>query len=184
MYLVQSIPHFRVRKGELSICGTLCFGIWVWANQSDAEYDAGPTDSISFRILIENPGFTTSMLHFAGKHGAELKRTVSSDNLGEAAGFGWYNVTWKLSDFTVTGSPNYGAGIFVVPVSVRTYRCWRRTRARCLVEYPQNASSVSLIVFCQDRGYDDVWTVRNYFAASGIPLTVYVDTTTLDTAGF
>ena len=43
--------HFRVRKGELSICGcTLCFGIWVWANQSDAEYDVAATDSISFRI--------------------------------------------------------------------------------------------------------------------------------------
>ena len=143
------------------------------------------TDSISFRILIENPGIhylQCSILQ--ASTGAELKRTVSSDGLYEAAGFGWYNVTWKLSDFTVTGSPNYGAVFSSFQFQFGLAGAGGGQGRVALSNIRKNASSVSLIVFCQDRGYDDVWTVRNYFAASGIPLTVYVDTTTLDTAGF
>lgn len=143
------------------------------------------SDSISFRILIENPGihYIQCSILQSGT-GAELKKTVSSDGLYEAAGFGWYNVTWKLSDFAVTGSPNYSNPFTSFQFQFGLAGSGGGQGRVALSNIRRNASSGSYIVFCQDRGYDDVWTVRNYFSAAGINLSIYVDTTTLDTAGY
>jgi len=141
-------------------------------------------DSISMRLYIEDPSsaryFGITLVQGANN----LKRSVNSDGMYEAGGFGWYTITWKLSDFTVTGSPDYGSDWTLMELQFGGVSLGGGFGRFAVSNIRKNAGSCGYIIFSQDRAYDDLWTVKDIFAATGVPLTVFVGCDKLDTVGY
>lgn len=141
-------------------------------------------DSISMRLYIEDPSsaryFGITLIQGANN----LKRSVNSDGMYEAGGFGWYTITWKLSDFTVTGSPDYNSDWTLMELQFGGVSLGGGFGRFAVSNIRKNSGSCGYIIFSQDRSYDDLWTVKDIFAATGVPLTVFVGCDKLDTAGY
>ncbi len=143
------------------------------------------TDSIAFRVYVESPG-----IHYIqcallqSSSGAELKRSVSADGLYEAAGAGWYNVVWKLSDFTVTGTPNYSNPITSIQLQFGLSSSGPGQGRVAVSNVRRNAASGSFVIYTADRNYSEQYDVSRYFSAAGVPLNIYTDASKLDQSGY
>jgi len=144
------------------------------------------TDSISMRVFIEDPASARFMqiALVQASTGATLKRSVNSDGLYEAGGWGWYTITWKLSDFTVTGSPNYSNDWTLMELQFGGVSLGGGFGRYAVSNIRKNAASCGYVIFTQDAAYDDLWTVSDLFSSTGVPLTVFVRCDKLDTAGY
>lgn len=132
------------------------------------------TDSISFRFFSDDPSairfFQLTIVQ--GAH--NIKRSATSDGSYDAGGWGWHTITWKLSDFTVTGSPDYGSDFTLFEFQIGLGGTGGGQGRVALSKLRKNAASSSFVLFSNDAGYDDVMDAKDIFASSGVPLNVYL----------
>lgn len=143
------------------------------------------TDSVSMRIKVEK----ASTLRFVQVQLVQgtvvLSNSVTSDGAIEAGEHGWYNITWKLSDFSATGgSADYGSDFTSFRWQIGAGGSGGAIGKIAVSKFMKNASSAGYVIFSQDSGYDDAWTARHIFAATGIPLTIYANAALLDQATY
>lgn len=143
------------------------------------------TDSISLRVYVENPSSLRylSIMLLQSSTGANISKASSADGTYEAGGFGWYNITWKLSDFTVSGVPNYSAVFDSFRLQIGNAGSGGGQGRIAISDLRKNAQASSYILFSQDHGYDSAWAMRDLFSTTGIPLNIYLNAGELDTSG-
>jgi len=141
-------------------------------------------DSISMRVFVEDPASARFFQITLVQGANNIKRSVNSDGLFEAGGLGWFNITWKLSDFTVSGTPDYGVDWTLMEIQLGGGSLGGAFGRFAVSNIRKNAASCGYIAFSEDRAYDDLWSVKDIFAAAGVPLTVFVGCDVLDTAGY
>lgn len=143
------------------------------------------TDSVSLRLFVEDPSAIRyiQLTMYQSSTSANIKRSANSDGAYDAGGQGWYNISWKLSDFTVTGSPSYAAVFTSFEIQVGLAGSGGGQGKIAVSDFRKNAQSSGYILFSQDHGYDSAWAVRDIFSTSGIPLNIYLNVAGLNTGG-
>lgn len=143
------------------------------------------TDTISFRVFVEDPSSLRYMqlAILQSSSGAALKVTITTDGVYDAGSFGWYTMDWKLSDASMVGTWNYGADATSFQFQFGGYPTGGGQGRAAISNLRKNAAAQAYVIFTQDRGYDSVETVKPIFAGCGVPLSVFVNASALDTAG-
>jgi hypothetical protein len=148
-------------------------------------YRLSATDTISIRVKVEKAS-SLRFIQLQFVQGAVVMSLSSTtDGAFEAGGFGWWNLTWKLSDFSVSGgSAAYGSDFTSFRLQIGAAGSGGAIGKIAFSGLRRNASSNSYLVFAADSSYDDVYDVYPYFAATGIPLSIYTNCDLLDVAGY
>lgn len=143
------------------------------------------TDSVSVRVKVEKASSLRFVQLQVVQGAIVLSNSTTTDGTFEAGEHGWYTITWKLSDFSVTGgSADYGSDFTSFRFQIGAAGTGGALGKIAVSQLRKNPASEAYLLFANDSSYDDVWDIHKYFAASGIPLNINVNAALLDSAGY
>ena len=141
------------------------------------------TDYVSVRVHCEKASALRFVQIQLVQGSVVLTNSFTSDGSAEAGEWGWYTLTWKLSDFSVSGgSADYNSDFTSFRFQIGAGGSGGAIGKIAFSKFMKNALSVAYAIFSNDSGYTAAYDVRKHFAAAGLPLTISARSSVIGTA--